>query len=564
MLTACTIIFGRVSEAGGFNQSPVGSSIEADDHGSFSEAIDAIGTNRTALVIGRRFVIDASKQVPSNVGLIFLNGGELNMTPGAVVAIDGSIDAGLYRIFSGKGAVMFGAGSVKEVHPEWWGAMADNSTDSGEPIQKSIDASPEGSVIRFGGGTYLTSAPIVFRPDRAYVGSSHSGNGTVIKQKDNSSIAPAIFVSSGWMNNGMFADNRVIFRDFLIHGNKANNGGAITHGILSMNYYSVIENITVFGITGDGIRFTDQNSEGITIKGTAVGNKVIHSKFIKCDGSGIRGDDHGSILTDGYIVDNEVGNCGEYGIYIGRGAGWKVLGNYVYGAGFDGITLGRAWNSQILGNTIDNFGTSLAPGTYTGITMGSISDNVPCLVNDNIINLPKAIDRKLYRGIHVSAAQEATAAEAIVADNIARFPGAGKFLVAGGNGGGTVHVAGNRVSGTSTAIDRQSGAMKIIHDGNSFDMTFAPFADGDTTPSVLEGSHFRAANKRSTVITNFDDGYEGQRITVVFDTANTRVDFTKTAFKGNGGVDWPAKAGDYMECVFDGNFWYCTTSRNMN
>jgi hypothetical protein len=135
-----------------------------------------------------------------------------------------------------------------------------------------------------------------------------------------------------------------------------------------------------------------------------------------------------------------------------------------------------------------------------------------------------------------------------------------RFNVADGVGIGTVHLAGNRVNDASTAIDRQSRTVKIIHDGNSFDLAFALFADGDTTPSVLEGSHFRAANKRSTVITNFDDGYEGQRITVVFDTANSRVDFTETAFKGNGGMDWPAEAGDYMECVFDGNFWYCTTS----
>ncbi|MBU0480052.1 MAG: right-handed parallel beta-helix repeat-containing protein [Proteobacteria bacterium] len=553
---------GSVEDAQGLDLATGGNIVDAGSYTSFSSAIDAIGGRRSTLLINNQTIVLEDKTVPQNVGLMFLNGGELDVRSGVKVAINGPLDAGLYQIFSGTGSVSIGQRSVKEVHPEWWGAVADNLTDAGPAIQKSIDASPEGSVIRFGGGTYLTSAKIVFGPDRSYIGDSHSGSGTVIKQMDSSNISGAIFVSSGWVKNGVFADNRVIFRDLLIHGNKENNKNAQTHGVLSMNYYSVFENITVFGTTGDGIRFTDQNSVGATIKKTAVGNKVIHCKFIKCGGSGIRGDDHGSILTDGYLIDNEIGSCGEYGIYIARGAGWKALGNYIYGAGLDGIFFGRGWNSQILGNTIDNFGLNSTGGVASGIVIGAISDNVPCLINDNIISLPRKIEGKIYRGISVTSGWGVTMAEVIVGNNIARFPGSGTFFGAGGNGGGSIHLTGNKVSGAEIAISRSGDKVLIVHSGNSFDLTFELFADGDSTPSVLNGAHFRVANRQETIITGFDDGFEGQRIMVVFDSAKTTLDFAQTSLRGNSGVAWVPNPGDFMECVFSGSVWNCFTGKS--
>ena len=89
------------------------------------------------------------------------------------------------------------------------------------------------------------------------------------------------------------------------------------------------------------------------------------------------------------------------------------------------------------------------------------------------------------------------------------------------------------------------------------------FTAGDTTPSVYNSELFTTANTAATTITDFDDGYENQRITVIVGDGNTTFDFTSSSLKGNGGVDWSPSSGDHMTCVYDGSqYWYCTVSEN--
>ena len=47
------------------------------------------------------------------------------------------------------------------------------------------------------------------------------------------------------------------------------------------------------------------------------------------------------------------------------------------------------------------------------------------------------------------------------------------------------------------------------------------FNNGDTTPSVKGGNWFVAGNRMPTVITDFDDGIEGQQIVIICATPNT-------------------------------------------
>lgn len=96
---------------------------------------------------------------------------------------------------------------------------------------------------------------------------------------------------------------------------------------------------------------------------------------------------------------------------------------------------------------------------------------------------------------------------------------------------------------------------------------FQSFTDADTTPSVgpaaigsdLPGNLFKTANTGATTITMFDDGDDGQWITVVFGDSNTTIDFSGTNLTGHGGIDWAAVSGDVMNCSFDGSNWYCLT-----
>jgi len=105
--------------------------VDVRDYGSFALALDAIGATKTTLVIpDQQNVTDDKTVVPANVTLWFLQGGTLSIGGGKTVTINGHVDAGLYQIFEGAGSVVFGAGAVKEVYPEWWGADNSGATSS--------------------------------------------------------------------------------------------------------------------------------------------------------------------------------------------------------------------------------------------------------------------------------------------------------------------------------------------------------------------------------------------------------------------------------------------------
>lgn len=58
------------------------------------------------------------------------------------LTLNASFEAGLYQVFSctGTGKVVFGPGAVKWLHPEWWGAVPDNSTICNISIQAAMTA----------------------------------------------------------------------------------------------------------------------------------------------------------------------------------------------------------------------------------------------------------------------------------------------------------------------------------------------------------------------------------------------------------------------------------------
>lgn len=60
-------------------------------------------------------------------------------------------------------------------------------------------------------------------------------------------------------------------------------------------------------------------------------------------------------------------------------------------------------------------------------------------------------------------------------------------------------------------------------------------ADGDTTPSVEQYGRFRTNNTGATSITTFDDGYNGQELTIRFTDGNTTLVNSGTLITGTGG-----------------------------
>lgn len=86
----------------------------------------------------------------------------------------------------------------------------------------------------------------------------------------------------------------------------------------------------------------------------------------------------------------------------------------------------------------------------------------------------------------------------------------------------------------------------------------------DSTPSVAGGNFnqlYRCINSIATTITNFDDGTEGQSITVLFLTSSTTLtDGTNILL--NGSTNYTPPAGTIMGFRYYNRQWYETERRN--
>jgi len=103
--------------------------------------------------------------VPANITL-HLGDTIFSVTSGKTFTIQGPVEAPRTTLFSGSGAVSFsGNHTVTAIFPEWWGAIADGTTNNASSIQACFDAlgangpngNPIGPAISFSAGTYLIS-----------------------------------------------------------------------------------------------------------------------------------------------------------------------------------------------------------------------------------------------------------------------------------------------------------------------------------------------------------------------------------------------------------------------
>jgi hypothetical protein len=83
----------------------------------------------------------------------------LSVASGKTLTINGPIEAGIYKIFSGRGEVLLGVGSVKEIYPEWWGTnTTPGTTDMSAALQYAINAANHtGQIIHLAAQQYKVS-----------------------------------------------------------------------------------------------------------------------------------------------------------------------------------------------------------------------------------------------------------------------------------------------------------------------------------------------------------------------------------------------------------------------
>ncbi len=108
-------------------------------------AIDTIGSDNGTIYLRHNsgsatttYTLTTSETAETNIRFIIEKGAILDGA--GTLTVNGPIEAGLYKIFGTSVTIVWGGGYIKEVYPQWWGALADNVTDDSAAIQACIDS----------------------------------------------------------------------------------------------------------------------------------------------------------------------------------------------------------------------------------------------------------------------------------------------------------------------------------------------------------------------------------------------------------------------------------------
>lgn len=228
--------------------------------------------------------------------------------------------------------------------------VAQDGTGDFETIQEAIaDLHSSGGLIFVKDGTYTVTATIAIT--NANISIIGSGNNTIIQTTANTTIL-------------YIAVNSVVIKNISLKGN---NTGSSQHGITLVGVTNcMIESCWIEDMGGDGIYLTSSSNSC----------HIYNSIIIDCEGNGIYCEDK-QIL----IINNEIRQCGEHGIF-----------------------LNGADNCIVACNVIDN-NDSGNTATYSGICVDyHAADNLivnnRCFDNDNyeIIVVDADVDRAMILG----------------------------------------------------------------------------------------------------------------------------------------------------------------------
>jgi hypothetical protein len=251
----------------------------------------------------------------------------------------------------------------------------------------ATDASTINSVLASGQplrtvpGLYYTDATLQIPANAVWhgFGTDNDTAGSVVQQVPNSNLN-AIAASAGWTsstNTGSVAPCDL--RGIAFVGQPAQTAG-LGHGIVLQTYRSRLLDIQVNSVFGDGIRLDYYGANGSTaLAGTAVENRIERCAVRGAGGRGFGSTDPtgDSVFTDGFFINNIIADgVGLDGLYLGAGAGWRVVGNHLYGKlPLNGINVQRPYMTEVSGNYIDNpWGQTSTAGTYSGIFMNAAND----------------------------------------------------------------------------------------------------------------------------------------------------------------------------------------------
>jgi len=195
-----------------------------DDLAAINSAITALAGSGDLHFPKRTYLISDDLTIASGIRLVFEAGAKIKIADTKTLTINGTIDAGLYQVFEYGGAtsaVVFGAGSVKEVYPQWWGATGDGTTDDTTACQRALTAYRN---VHFPYGTYRMncSAPGGSVAIGAWKISGDGMQNTILKA--------AVTTSPVLMNTYFAGWDRCVIEDLELYGGGTREGVGFSFG----------------------------------------------------------------------------------------------------------------------------------------------------------------------------------------------------------------------------------------------------------------------------------------------------------------------------------------------
>ena len=360
--------------------------IDAAAYGSNQAGIEAAKTaigsnNRTLNLSAATWAITGDMTIPSNITLRMDQGAVLAISTGKTVTINGPLDAGPYQIFSCTSTrqVNFGPGAIAEAYPEWWGARADNSTDSLSGIQAAVNT---GVKVVLAKGTYKLSGTLTFTALGALVPATGIIEGagwqhTVLEFSN--TTTPGIWID---YDNTVMATLNI--KGMYICGpggsSSGNIGISVPGGTDKSISSLIIENVLVSNWGGDGV-FISANTGPVQLRdlyvfntggnGITITAHAVHGnpQDVTITGGAIQGAITGAALyVDGgtrticglsvYEVDIELpATSSKPCIYLRN----------VYGPVFHGVTASSWAKLSVLGDALVYLDDGVSGATFTNL-----------------------------------------------------------------------------------------------------------------------------------------------------------------------------------------------------
>ncbi|MDP4092219.1 MAG: hypothetical protein Q8920_02565 [Bacillota bacterium] len=338
-----------------------------DNSTVLNNIITGVGSNNTDLYFPKGiYKISGNITFPDNITLTFEKGAMLSVDNSKTVTINGQINAEMFQVFTGAGAVN-GPANNPQIYPQWWGAKGDGSTDDSASLKKTIDSSTVNNTIFISNGSFnLNNNTINITKSLKISGSGILNNAKLYITGTSNVEINGLTTNNVYLSISNSSNIKVLNNKFTnitkdIGGCISLNAGCTDIHIIG-NSISNINYITSASVYGCGVKLETSGAVG-TVEIDSNNFSNIHGPAAIWIGGGT-----GLSIDDIKITNNIIQNTENFGIeFFGNN-------NVIIRAGL--IEKNKVWD----------IGSQRAPGTGVGCggiyTCGTFASNVDVIGND--------------------------------------------------------------------------------------------------------------------------------------------------------------------------------------